>query len=71
MTRDSRIAASECVRLMRLMAALAEAKTPHSKDLALIVGLRLLSIKRDGAADPLSDEQIEPWLDIAEQLEQQ
>jgi hypothetical protein len=66
MTPEDCIAASECVRLM---AALAEAKTPHSKELAVIVGMRLLAIWRNGVGDPLTPAQIEPWIEIARQLE--
>lgn len=66
MTLHQRYSAGECVRLMEL---LAEADTPHSKELATIVATRLVAIADDTeepAAMPMSD--IEPWLEIGRQL---
>jgi hypothetical protein len=66
MTDAQRSAASECIRLMAL---LAESTTPGSKDLARIVARRLREIAdRNAPARALTDTQIAPWLEIARQL---
>jgi len=66
MTDLDRAAASECVRLMCL---LAESDTPHSKELAVIVASRLLTIVDEGAGEPLTDEDMEPMIHIGRQLD--
>ncbi len=67
MTPTQRTAASECVRIMAL---LTEAKTPHAKELALIVGTRLLAIvdNEPGSAPAYGDEVLGPWIQIARSL---
>lgn len=65
MTRQDRTAASECVRLM---AVLAEAKTPHAKELATIVAARLLAVVDNHETDPLPEDIIDNWAVVAREL---
>jgi len=66
MTIQQRIAATECVRLMIL---LAESTTPHSRELALVVGTRLAAVVDGDVGRALSDDAIAPWVEIGRALE--
>ncbi len=69
LTPRERAAACECISLMML---LAEAKTPHSKELAIVVALRLDAILGENAPLPkFDDETIALWGEIARQLAEQ
>jgi hypothetical protein len=59
------VAASECVRLMAL---LVDSASPHAKELAAIIGSRLVVIADDGHGEPLTGDEIAPWVEIGRAL---
>jgi len=66
MSESDLIAASECVNLMAL---LADSGSPHSKELALIVGMRLVAIADNGKGDEgPSVEEIAKWIELSREL---
>jgi hypothetical protein len=69
MTRDARIAFSEVVRLMAL---LTEAKTPHAKALAVVISERLINLSEtDDSGDILPESEIAEWIRFARLLKVQ
>lgn len=66
-TARDRIAMTECVRLM---AVLAESGAPAAQALAVIIGVRLVGIADKGvvAADIWSAEDLAPWVGVARDL---
>lgn len=65
MTYRERMAATECVRLMALLAG---SKTPHAKELAVCVSARLLAISQGNAGKVMTDKRLAEWIDLARQL---
>jgi len=69
MTRDARIAFSEVVRVMML---LTKAETPHAKELAILISVRLLGIEEAGdISEILPEKEIEDWIQFARSLKTQ
>ena len=66
MTIETRAAATECIRLIGL---LIEAKTPHSKALAVIIANRLVCVVRNGPGDLIDEKELEDWLILARELQ--
>lgn len=68
LTKADRVAATECVHLMGLLAA---SGAPHSEQLAALIGLRLVALVDDGvgARRPMSDGELAPWVEIGRRLQ--
>ncbi len=64
MTRESRAAITECVRLIEL---LLQSELPVAKSLGLIVVGRMAAIARDGPGAILSSRDAEMWAELAKQ----
>src|SRR5271165_3485743 len=68
LSKDARIAASECVRLMGV---LAQSSIANHQMFATIVAARLLAIIANGAGDPCDPcpaHELRGWVALAEQL---
>ena len=67
LTYKDRVAATECVRLIAL---LAEATNPHAKGLATVVAKRLRSIVAGECGAIMTAAALAEWIELAEKLKE-